>query len=281
MRKNILRRATAALLGAAAIALMAPATSASAEDSVATLSSGAKLMPGQTMRSGDSLLVMQGDGNLVLYLQSPTSGARGPALWSSGTWGNWNAYAFMQPDGNLVVYRQGSTAPSDAVWSTGTAGSWGASFSLYRGQMTLWPTMAGGKGWESRTGLAPAIGFGGAYPEAFITSSRNIESGQWIQSKSVWLVNQPDGNLVLYRKRDGAALWSSGTWNHPHGQLVLWNSQWYPLLSLQDRDNGQRIWSSPGKGQDGTYGIVQDDGNFVIYGSSGAALWSTGTWGNW
>ncbi len=56
-----------------------------------------------------SQLVMQGDGNLVLY-----SGAR--ALWSSGTVGRAGATLAVQDDGNVVIYAPGNRA----VWSTGT-----------------------------------------------------------------------------------------------------------------------------------------------------------------
>ncbi|OKI99998.1 hypothetical protein AMK19_30015 [Kitasatospora sp. CB01950] len=273
------RRATAALLGAAAIALMAPAANASTEpDAVAQLNSGERLTAGQTMKSGDSVLVMQGDGNLVMYLESSTGVRVKTALWSTGTYGNPGAYAYMQPDGNLVVYKQGGTAQSDALWSTGTWNSPGGYLVLYRGAMTLWPGPSGGKGWESRTGLAPAVGCCGTNPESYLTSARNVEGGQWIQSNTVWLVNQADGNLVLYRKRDGAALWSSGTWNRGSSMLVLSESQWNPALFL--RDNAQRVtWSISVKGSSDLRGVVQDDGNFVIYNSAGAALWSTGTWG--
>jgi len=51
-------------------------------------------------------LVMQNDGNLVLY------GPNGP-VWASNTSGNRGAYLVLQDDGNLVIYK--------AVWSTGTA----------------------------------------------------------------------------------------------------------------------------------------------------------------
>src|SRR6478609_3485195 len=48
---------------------------------------------------------------------------------------------------------------------------------------------------------------------------------------------QADGNLVLY-KMDGAAIWASGTYNHP-----------------------------------GAYARMQADGNFVVYDANGSALW--------
>jgi hypothetical protein len=64
-------------------------------------------------------LVMQGDGNLVLY-----QGAR--ALWHTSTHGNPGATAAMQGDGNLVVY-----APSGrALWNSRTHGHPGASLAV-------------------------------------------------------------------------------------------------------------------------------------------------------
>ncbi|MFD8479058.1 hypothetical protein [Kitasatospora sp. NPDC059673] len=278
MRKNVFRRATAALIGAAAIALMAPATGASAATDVADLRSGDKLMSGQSMKSGDSVLVMQADGNLVLYVESSTGVRISTALWSTGTYGNPGAYAFMQPDGNLVVYKQGSTADADALWSSKTWGTPGGHLTLNWGGMTIWPARGGNAAWESRTGVARAVDFGGDRPESFLTSARNIESGQWIQSNSVWLIDQPDGNLVLYRKRDGAALWSSATWNRGPSTLALGNSQSAPALVLKN-SGGTTTWSTPATGRSDLYGTVQDDGNFVLY-SNGSAVWSTGTWGN-
>ena len=52
--------------------------------------------------------IMQSDGNLVIY------GFNKP-IWSSGTVGHANAYLRVQDDGNVVVYEPGKPA-----WSTGT-----------------------------------------------------------------------------------------------------------------------------------------------------------------
>ena len=86
--------------------------------------SGQTLSAGQNMATcgatcGATLnLIMQGDGNLVLY-------QGGTPLWASGTSGHPGAYAVMQSDGNLVIYL-GPTA----LWSTGTNGHPGAYLSV-------------------------------------------------------------------------------------------------------------------------------------------------------
>lgn len=65
-----------------------------------------------TSTNGDFRLVMQGDGNLVLYRLSDST-----ALWSTQTQGNAGAEAVMQGDGNLVVYKNGV-----ALWESNTDG---------------------------------------------------------------------------------------------------------------------------------------------------------------
>jgi len=88
------------------------------------------LAPGEglgenTMRSscdGRFLLIMQGDGNLVLY--PSMSATATSALWNTRTFGA-TPTLWMQADGNLVVYHgQG------AVWSSRTAGNPGATLEI-------------------------------------------------------------------------------------------------------------------------------------------------------
>jgi hypothetical protein len=73
------------------------------------------LRQGASMNIGSMNLVMQGDGNLVLYDENR-------AIWNTGTWGqNCGAnqcFAVFQSDGNLVVYN-GSTP----LWNSGTWGN--------------------------------------------------------------------------------------------------------------------------------------------------------------
>jgi hypothetical protein len=65
--------------------------------------------------------VMQADGNLVCYDRA------GKAYWAAGTWGHAGAYAMLQDDGNLVIY-QGNTQPNPngvgALWASNTMQTW-------------------------------------------------------------------------------------------------------------------------------------------------------------
>jgi hypothetical protein len=69
------------------------------------------LWASKTVGSGARMLAMQGDGNLVAY------GAEGTVAWQSHTSGHPGAHLAVQTDGNLVLY-----AGSTAIWNTKTAG---------------------------------------------------------------------------------------------------------------------------------------------------------------
>jgi hypothetical protein len=71
----------------------------------------AALWSTNTVGSGADRVIMQSDGNLVLY--TPNSGA----VWSSGTVGE-SSDLIIQDDGNLVIYRERDGAPT---WSTNTS----------------------------------------------------------------------------------------------------------------------------------------------------------------
>lgn len=63
-------------------------------------------------QDGRSTLVMQGDGNLVLYRSG------GKARWATGTDGKAVSQAIMQGDGNFVMYGPGGKY----IWDTATHG---------------------------------------------------------------------------------------------------------------------------------------------------------------
>jgi hypothetical protein len=91
--------------------------SSSSTSSCGELSANQELTSNESLAScnGDYSLIMQSDGNLVLY-------EGGTALWASGTVGSGADEAIMQGDGNFVVY----TSAGSPVWASGTAGDTGA-----------------------------------------------------------------------------------------------------------------------------------------------------------
>lgn len=228
------------------------------------INAGTVLKPGQIVYSASRTheLVMQGDGNLVLY--NTTNGA---AVWNSGTYGNAGAYAVFQTDGNFVVYG----ASGNALWNSATNST---SYSQYLavqddGNMVVYrssvPVFA--------TSTATSVYTNSTSGPAVWKSGITLSSGQSFTSgnSANVLAMQGDGNLVLLRQ--GVAQWSSGTYSHPgafavmqtDGNLVVYSSTGVPL------------WNSGTSGYSGAATYVQDDGNVVIY--TQLARWSTNTAG--
>lgn len=103
------------------------------------------LHPGETLQMGEEMkapakgyhLVMQTDGNLVLY------GGSNKVLWTPYTQGHGADYLIMQTDGNLVVYNA-----AGELWNAGTQGHPGAELHvqddgnlvIYQGAHPIWAT---------------------------------------------------------------------------------------------------------------------------------------------
>jgi hypothetical protein len=99
---------------------------------------------GLTSSDGRFTLVMQGDGNLVLY------GPGGRARWDTGTWGKQVDHAVMQAaDGNLVLYAPGG----GAVWASNTAGNPGASLVVQDDGNLVIYRANGTAAWASNTAI--------------------------------------------------------------------------------------------------------------------------------
>jgi hypothetical protein len=236
-----------------------------------SLRAGEQLTPGNEIASGNLTLVMQSDGNLVAYLQTGHY-PYGPPLWASNTAGHPGAYALMQPDGNLVVYSaSGGPSNGGALWSTGTFGHPGA-YTAVQDDGNLVVYLPGGSAaWSTGTY---------AHPQN-IAVGTVMKPGWWAQSALTRLVMQSDGDLVLYRKRDGATLWTSNTSGHPGAYAVMQPDGNLVIY----RPGSAALWASNTSGRPGAYALLQDDGNFVVYRSgggptTGGALWSTGTYKN-
>jgi subtilase family serine protease len=208
-------------------------------------------------------LAMQSDGNLVLY-----NTTNGMAVWSSGTYGNPGAYAVVQSDGNFVVYSAGGKA----LWASSTDGTSVRQFVAVQddGNMVIYRTYVP----VFATGTATTGYAGSSSGPAVWKSGMIISNGQAFTSGNGAnvLVMQSDGNLVL--RRQGVAVWNSGTFGHPgayaamqgDGNLVIYSSANVPL------------WSSGTNGYPGAATYVQDDGNVVIY--TQLPRWTTNTAGS-
>ncbi|MEO8874819.1 MAG: peptidase S8, partial [Polyangiaceae bacterium] len=107
-----------------------------------SIPSGFGLNSGDSIKSCDGRfeLVMQSDGNLVMYQGSK-------ALWSAGTSGKHAYKAELQGDGNFVIY----DGKGDALWNSGTGGHAGAGLDLQTdGNMVIYAS-AGHAIWSTGT----------------------------------------------------------------------------------------------------------------------------------
>ena len=218
------------------------------------------LGPGETLAAGQALtspdghyqLVMQGDGNLVLYV------AGGRSLWSTQTAGNPGAQAVMQTNGNLAVLDAGGTV----LWSANTSGSNCAHLAVQDdGNLVLYG--ASGAVWSSGTVNSTL------QPGEELTSNQSLYSG----NDEFQLIMQGDGNLVLY-DRAGKALWNAGTEGEGGDRVIMQGDGNLVMYTPA----GQALWYTGTSGKSGAYLIVQDDANLVLYLGS-TALWNTATEG--
>ena len=128
--------------GAAPAGTPAP-SSCPAAPACATLTANQYLSAGQSLTSCDGRfdLILQGDGNLVLY-----EGAS--ALWASNTVNSAATKAILQGDGNFVLY----TAAGTAVWASNTAGNAGAELVLGNDGNLVVDSASGAALWSTNTG---------------------------------------------------------------------------------------------------------------------------------
>lgn len=115
------------------------------------------LAPGQSLQSNQSItspngrymLIMQNDGNLVVY-KTPASVAN--AIWASNTAGSGGKQVIMQMDGNLVVYKGNGTSPADAVWASNTVGPNNSLLLMQDdGNLVIYVLKAENSSWASNT----------------------------------------------------------------------------------------------------------------------------------
>jgi hypothetical protein len=231
-----------------------------------------RLMPGQQLNVNQELLsqngrvklIMQADGNLVLYRVDD-----GVPLWATNTWGTRVTHAVMQTDGNFVLYDDGGKP----YWSTGTWGRPGNWLVLQNdGNLVLY-TNSGQALWASNTVQAWPM------PTDRLTAGQQLHTNERLVSANgrVTLIMQDDGNLVLYRTDNNEALWASNTYGEPVTHAIMQDDGNFVVYD----DAGKPYWSSNTWGNPGAWVIAQDDGNLVVYSSLNAPLWASNTVQNW
>ncbi len=232
-----------------------------------TISKDAKISTGDYLRSSDwrYFLVMQSDGNLVLYTAGRTQ-----ALWSSDTAGKGGKYVLMQADGNLVMY-----GDNGAIWASDTDGKGKGIPSLALqsdGNMVLYDTVTYAI-WASDTD-----GKGGKY--VLMQADGNLV--MYGDSGAIWasdtdgkggkyVLMQADGNLVMYG--DSGAIWASDTDGKPSSSSSFACTTVEPMLTGNRIDLSNSVCS-----KNNIYKLVfQSDGNLVLYKKKTSSFWASDT----
>ncbi|GAU87994.1 hypothetical protein RvY_00770 [Ramazzottius varieornatus] len=205
-----------------------------------------QLIRGQRLYSQNRAveLVLQDDGNLVLYRRKDLT-----PLWASNTNGRQADQVIMQHDGNLVMYGRGQP-----IWASNTHGNHGCYCTLQNdGNLVLYNSSRSPV-WASNTnGQCPEHDQCHLYSGEMLLPGRSIHSPRG----NIDLIMQTDGNLVLYRTRDGHPLWASNT----HGRQVREAIMQHDGNLVIHDVYGTPIWASNTHGNTGACVRLQDDGN--------------------
>jgi len=190
------------------------------------------LQAGQSMTRGDLTLVMQVQGNLVLYrgntavwatnLLPGNNLSTASSNYDGGLTNCVTCSAFFQTDGNLVLYNAGIP-----YWASNTGGNAGAA--LVISDQAPYVAIASSSGPPLFAQIPSSVGF-------------NLQAGESMLLGNLKLTMQGDGNLVLYQ--GNTALWNSATFGQVcaanacqavlqsdgnlvvyNGSTALWNSQ--------------------------------------------------------
>lgn len=229
------------------------------------ISSGETLLPGQSLvsASGSTRLVMQEDGNLVLYSDA------GNVLWHTHTYGQPGNYLAMQGDGNLVIYSE----DRKPKWNSETARTPGNIFVVQNDQNLVIYGPVNGQSkaiWSHESGRI-------YQPDPAQDGSDRILPGQTLYPGQKLLSNngdfrlsmQYDGNLVVYTK-DGKATWNSGTNGNSDAYAVFQTDGNLVIRS----SSSSLLWATGTDGTSATAAYMQSDGNFVVY-EGNTAVWSS------
>lgn len=214
---------------------------------------GLVLAPGQRLASPDGRyqLVMQTDGNLVVY------GPRG-AAWASGT-SMPASTAVLQGDGNLVIY---DLTDGSVLWTSNSSGLYPRLVMQNDGNLVIYSGAT--PVWDSRGNLGR--------PTVYPMNKRvfgSLQSGQAAYSpdRSFFVVMQTDGNLVEY-DRTGRPRYASGTMS-PGSRLDVQSDGNLVIYTAQNRP----VWTSRTSGNPGAFPFIGNSGRLAVYTLNGVAKW--------
>lgn len=239
---------------------------ASAKPRPVSLKGGETLAPGQMLASEEAQLVMQTDGNLVLYHVTGGDG-KGGALWQSGTSGNPGAFARMQSDGNFVVYKKGTVGndPSGALWASGTYQNTDARLDLQSDANLVVYTKNGGHGLGGALWYSDTISRGNK-----LTSGAKLMPGSWLSTGDKVLIMDIQGDILLRERGTNRTLWSKITSN-PYAYLHMQADS--NLVLYKQGTNTGALWASNTVGGTGSYATLEDNGSLVVRWSTGGERW--------
>ena len=228
------------------------------------------MSPGSSVKSNNQCFSLnaQSDGNFVLYKLS-----NGQALWNTSTYGRNVKQTIFQTDGNLVIYN----TSNQPVWASNTDRRGATQLIVQDDGNVVMYNAQNQPIWATNT--VTSCGSNNPPPPVRPANSlihnTTMEPGASITSNNQCfsLNAQSDGNLVIYRRANGQALWNTGTYGRnvkqltfqPDGNLVIYNT------------SNQAVWNSGTDRRGGTKITLQDDGNFVMYNAQNQALWATNT----
>ena len=210
-----------------------------------------------------AVLVMQRDGNLVVYsVPSPLEPLRRP-IWSSKTNGiQIKEGLLFQSDGNLVLYN----LEGKPVWASNTNGSEVDKFTLENDGNFVGYGQHGTVFWQSDS---KASELKRCDPSQFLPVGLDLVS----ENGKVRLSMQGDGNLVIYCEPDHKAIWSTKT----NGQKIKDGLTFQfsdGNLCLYDTE-GKCVWATMTNGTEVDKFVIQNDGNFVGKGKHGTVYWQS------
>ncbi len=235
--------------------------------------------------NGKIRLVMQQDGNLVLYRTEDMV-----AIWATNTNGSGAQSAHFLFDGNFVLYNQ----MHDVKWATNTSGHSNAvlilqndgNMVMYDGDAPIWST--------NTVGCQRHINGQTNTTTTTVTTTTVVENNRnqnWLEKEKrerEWKNrDRGDHDRKEHDNRNGDNDRLNAGTRIIRGQSIP-SADHKIKLSLDNNGElalivvatNEILWSAMTMGSDAAFAIMQDDGNLVVYNNSQKPLWASNTYGH-